>query len=1223
MIPERIETLKDLHLTTDLREAVVVAPGDSAWQPATERLRALLAEVTGRKVSVLRGAGAGLDGLDDRHQVLLGSAHCNSVIMALYRRQYAFVDDFYPGGDGYAVRTVHNPQNRGHNALLIGASRPEGAGPAIDELGALLRTGGPCLGYANLSRSVTHAALLPRLTPAQFREKIEVGFAGNAGRGPIEHGVTLGLAHHLTGDADSARMFCDVLLYYEDQVRSHHSGEWCFEHMLFIYAWVWRLVYTWDLIEESDAFTDTERLQITDLLWGLTQYVAGLPYFAGEPPPLEIRQNHWTFAALSMAFSAGYFRTYYDLDPFTRELAICQAIFDGQAESYKANDDAGGGGYCWLVPGHQMIHDLRQDDLRFLEGGHLRELADYAILITDNLVSTVNFGDCGAYGRRRSASAGISDTLCKAAWYYEDGTYLWALHWMGGNTPHGCLYRDLPQAEPERLEGISVAPLNRALYQWVEDHGPGGANVPLTEAFDKLSLRGGFDEDDLYLLLDGTSTFAHGHDDGNSVERLTWRGRMWLAETDYIWRRPRHHSSVVSICDGESGDTPSLTAMKWAEDFGNVAFTRTAVPEYNGVEWVRDLFWVKDGLLLVTDSLRLQRQADYDLQCLWRTLGETDLQGRDLSVVQQGVCFRIWCADGADFSLEAEGPRVPGLDPYAAYEYADGPTWILKQQVSCHGEPGEVVRFHSLMAAGSRADVQEGGVTRIADGVVRAEAAGGRWVFGVAEPRQLVTMGDLRVRARAFALGQETLTFIEASEVWVREISVTSDVPVHLWLSPSRGAGELRLQREATVSLQGVTALGQRKQPASGEVVLPPGVHELAFTGMSLNPDEAVAGMPASPPVPVARPKVNRFVAARRAGVRPMWEVRTEGAVQCLDGGGSGGDEAVLVAGTTAGDVLALSPDGRVRWQRDLGGQVRVVRRAEVGGVAVLAGGSDCALTALNAAGEECWRRDFAISHGRDQIVNDVQVADLLGTGEQAVVVATDGWLVWALDPAGNELWQRQIEHHAARSLVIGDVDGDGRQEILVGTEYYNSNLLEADGEIRWTIRGGPSFTALALSDVDGDGVRELLYGSMDGNVYAVDSVSGQVKWTANLGDDVEVGVIIDTGVGSELVAGSRSGNVARLGPDGQRRWRSDLDSPVTGMVLLSSRGTVPQLAVGTADGWLALLSLEGEVTGTMQLESGVTCLTSCSLPGGPGLLVGTEAGTVRAFEADLGASPV
>ena len=664
-----IETLKDMFLTTDLREgAEIVAPVDPAWQPLIRQLQDMLRAHTGESLPVVSGEDASVSSLGERHWVVLGNAMTNPGLMALYRRKYAFVDDYYPGGDGCVIRTVHNPENRGHNVLLVGASTPEGGKAGLDRLEGVLQDSGKVLGYTNVAASETHDRLMPRTTPEAFREQMEAAYQGNALRGPIEQGVSLGLAHHFTHDPDCARMFRDVLFYYEDLVRNHHDGEWCFEHMLFIYAWTWRLFYIWDLIEESDAFTDEERLGMTNLLWGLTHYVAGLSYFArDEDPRLEIRQNHPTFAALSMSASAGYFKAYYGIEDFEKGLRFSQVIFDGQANCYKPNDDGGGGGYCWLVPNHQMIYDLKRDEFRFLEGGHLREIANYAIIICDNLGSPVGFGDVGAYGKRRSASSGVASTLCKAAWYCDDGSYLWALEWMGGGPEHDCFYKGLPRQIPEHMVGVAIAPFNPPLYDWVEANAPEGPNVPAEEAFDKLCLRDGFEEEDLYLLLDGTSTFAHGHEDGNSIERLTWKGRMWLAETDYIWKRPKHHSSVVSICDGQSGPMPSLVALKWAQDIGDRAFTRTAVPGCNGTDWTRDMMWVKGKYLLVADTLKLLQDGDYDLRCLWRTLGDVEVSDGDLLVEQDGVFFGIRsgdarCRTGSLWLLRLRRWPDPGLE---------------------------------------------------------------------------------------------------------------------------------------------------------------------------------------------------------------------------------------------------------------------------------------------------------------------------------------------------------------------------------------------------------------------------------------------------------------------------------------------------------------------------------------------------------------------------------
>ena len=1210
MAEERIERLKKMHLATDLREgAEIVAPADPAWAPFGRRLQEMIRAHAGVVLPVVDPAG--LSPLPaGRHRVLLGNAMVNGSIMALYRRQYAYVDEFYPGGDGYVIRTVHNPENCGHNVLLVGASRVEGAAVALEVLeGVLERTGGR-LEYTNLSRSEVHETLLPEMTPEAFREWVAEMYRDNLSYYPVEQGAFLGLVHHLTHDPGCARMFRDALFYYEDLVRNRYGGNWLFEHMLFIYSWAWRLFMVWDLIEESDAFSDAERLRITNILWGLANYVAGTRYFKGEaPPPLEIRQNHWTFAGLSGSFCARYFEAYYGITGFEKQIRFSHAVFDGQAESYKPNDDAGGGwwGYCWLAPYHQVIYDLKRDDFRFLENGQLRVFADYGILVTDNLGVPVSFGDAWSYiepGRyavalkNKTISLEFAMALCTAAWYYEDGSYLWALDWMGGAPYPGCYYRELPKRAPDRLAGIAISPFNRSLYEWVERHARGGANVPIEEAFDKLVLRGGFDREDEYLLLDGTSTFAHGHEDGNSIERLTWKGRMWLAELDYIWKRPRHHCSVVSICGGETVESPPLVALKWAEEFGRTAFTRTVVPGYNGVDWTRDIFWVKGGFFLVADSLRLLHDADYDLRCLWRTLGEIRQEGRELTVEQEGVYFRILNSDDSEKSLVTEEARVAGTDPYESYAYADGPIRIFNQHKALHGQQGHVERYFNLMVAGSQAEIDAWRIERIGEGTVKVEHPDGPRVFGV--PRGEAHVGRFRIAAEAFALSETSILLLNGTGLYANEAVFESDAPVHLVLYPGEGRGEVRVNEETSVRTEGV-CFGGEEDPAPER--LSAGTHQYTLeTGFSDVLREALRD--GTPYVHRRAPRVHGFAPKDTTPPGRLWEAQVEGPVRCAYVRG----ESTAV-GTGGGQVILLDGDGQTRWSRETGAEVRAVHLSDLEEGRLLAGGRDRALTLFDSGGGVCWRRAFSESHGVDQNVNAVTTADLTGDGNRVILAATDGWLVWALAPDGQEVWQRQIEHHAARTLVIGDVEGDGKHEILVGAEYYTSNLLEADGRIRWTVQGGPCFSALALVDLNGDGVKESLYGAMDGNVYAVDSISGEILWTANLGDDVRHGVVVG---GNGFAAGSVSGQVALLSGSGEKRWHRDLDGGVTGLVLLRSRDE-EMIVAGTSEGWIVFVSLEGEVIGSHRMEAGVTVLTPLALHGVSGLLVGTEGGEVSA----------
>ena len=1048
-------------------------------------------------------------------------------------------------------------------------------------------------------------------------------YRGNALRGPIEQGISMGLTHHLTGDPDCATMFRDVLFYYESLVREGHGGEWCFEHMLFIYAWTWRLFHVWDLIEESPAFSDDDRLRMTNLLLGLTHYVAGLSYFRGLEPGKEvagsavlrwqpeIRQNHATFAALSMSSSAGYFQTYYGIDGFQDQLDVCDAIFDGQAECYKPNDDGGGGGYCWLVPNHLMTYDFRNGSDRFLSGGHLRLLADYAVLITDNLGSLVGFGDVGSYGARRTSSPGVAAVLCKTAWFYNEGGYLWALRWMGGKPGQECYYRSVQERVPDWLTGITIAPFNSPLYEWVERHGPGGANIPVEEAFDKLTIRSGFEEGDFYLLLDGTSTFAHGHDDGNSIERLTWKGRMWLAETDYIWRRPRHHCSVVSICDGESGDMPSLAGLKFAETLGGVSATRSVMSDYNGVDWTRDLVWIDDTFLFVVDSVDILRDAEYDLRCLWRTLGDTQLEGTGLSVGQQGVQFRIVSADSSEKSLEVEHPRVTGQDPYAAYDFADGPVHILRERVQMHGRPGDRVRYGNLMVAGDREAVDSAEARRVGEGTFVLRSGARRCVVDCSGSRR--DLGALSIRAGLFVVEGSRVTLLQASRFLLEGAGFTADRAVHAFVDVAAGRATLRVLVETTVVFTGVPGLsvdGASGDPSGGrlEVRLEPGEHNVLFDSEHLSV-EGFAGVTEQAYEAESEPKQNRPIAsAGSSTLQTLWQVDAGGAVTALVAAGN-----QVAAGSATGRVTMMDLTGEAGWEAETGGEVRALHAADFGSGCLLAGGRDCALSLFDAGGGLVWRRPFEPSHGRDQIVNAVTVSDLEGDGERAVV-ATDGWLVWALRSDGEVVWHRQVEHHAARSLAVGDVDGDGRKEVLVGTEYYNSNLLEADGRIRWTIRGGPGFEALALTDLNGDGCLEAVYGSMDGCVYAFEAISGRKLWTSNLGDNVVHGFPVEVEDTAGFVAGSESGVVALLGPDGARKWWADLGLSITGLCRYPHAGG-DRFVAATGEGKLALMNLHGKVLGAETLSAPALSLTVAGSVAEPLLLVGTVDGSVLAMD--------
>jgi len=71
---------------------------------------------------------------------------------------------------------------------------------------------------------------------------------------------------------------------------------------------------------------------------------------------------------------------------------------------------------------------------------------------------------------------------------------------------------------------------------------------------------------------------------------------------------------------------------------------------------------------------------------------------------------------------------------------------------------------------------------------------------------------------------------------------------------------------------------------------------------------------------------------------------------------------------------------------------------------------------------------------------------------------------------------------------VAADVDGDGRQEVLLGSGGYLLHAFarqggEAEGFPKFT--GGWIFSAPALGDLDGDGRQELVSVTREGTLFA------------------------------------------------------------------------------------------------------------------------------------------
>jgi len=183
----------------------------------------------------------------------------------------------------------------------------------------------------------------------------------------------------------------------------------------------------------------------------------------------------------------------------------------------------------------------------------------------------------------------------------------------------------------------------------------------------------------------------------------------------------------------------------------------------------------------------------------------------------------------------------------------------------------------------------------------------------------------------------------------------------------------------------------------------------------------------------------------------------------------------------------------------------------------------------------------------------------------------------------------------------VGDVNGDGKLEIVASDEYYSGRVLEADGKQLFPIRiTQPYMTAALAPDLDGDGKCEAVIGGQDmqAHVYGGD---GKVLFDANVGSVVTDLQALPAGTGHRLIVAS----------DGMARNLSCYDATGTALWRLTLPGAPRQIAVcgdtiaaGCNDGALRLFDPGGAARGILRLKAPVDVVISARTAGGEPIAV-------------------
>lgn len=1256
---EPITQLKQLHLTTTLARggepvAAIVAPADGRYEQAVGVIEAAIEAAGGCALPVIGdddGDVAPEEILQDRPVIALGNMATSDFIHTLYRQYYTFLDLQYPGEGGYVVRSLHDPCATGRNVILIGGSDDAGVLAAAEAFAAALEPADPLeigwtweieLGEDMNPPEVGEQEYTWRDSWRELPNGTDIGYDPNTyfGWNPISTQAAL---YYMTGEEKYLREYLRLALPDPDNIPKEISSCYAFaradcdlEHPL-IGTYHYRAhlqEFMYDLIEESPLLDDETRLRITNEMLARQEFLdenARQVFFEADldAPPPSGTSRHGLYDGLSIYSGSRYFAKYYPSERWDTRLAKLRHAMSWWLEhaTWGELDTLG-----WINTSTEPVVEYWQieDPAAFVDSGVARRMMRALEILWT-----------GAPAETANAQQSIS-LMHRATWLLEDGRYAW----MAGQAGYDFdLFRigqswwpspEMEAAPPDDLERRVMAmtlpePRARAV----------DAPFPADEGYQFLSYRTGISPSDGYFLLDG---FNGGGRNTHHVSAL-WVLRMGVDEPtaidggfsgwtgDLLLRGYANQATVLR--DGLAENYVAKAArLDATHEVSTLAHVRSTVPDAAFSEWTRELLWLDDRVLVVSDLITAREAGEFDLSVGWEPT--QNIRPRD---------------DGRGCVLHSGNNATIVSARPMRWEYSSGK---LFERTGATLDEAESERLISAVYRDSETSAFDYELESLGENAARVIGEMTA-VVGFGEAR----FGEYEAVADAVVIGEGRIAMLGGRELAGPEGTlVAADAPVSIDWRLDEGSAQIETDAAATLRLRlagGAQASvdGEPVGSAEGQMTVlevSPGRHVLTGARPLEALSEALAAILATPAVETAAAADAEGVADGEAWPE-RWQAEVGGSVTAIlpmeDGGAWVAAEIPAEDGDDeppTGLLTRLSAEGETLLTREVPGRVNALAWAEARAM-VLVGGDDDVLRAFSAEGELLWEGESRVSEHyrtgdgwyapwftdpeRKFGIRSLMVADL-GEGPEIILGRSSTVEFWSLD--GELIERTPVSFGDLESLsllqqpdqpprILGGqwLGGNDYVSILTHERKVRSNsgfhaLPEGSTRMRqWQQRGVREVVATDLDGAPGDEVVVARSGHWnDVRMFDADET---VRWQRSFGPaDPNSRFIADLSVrgaddGAGIVVGLQSGRAMLIGADGEVAWSHGFERPV-GAVRAFPEGA----AVGLTNGKVHLVDDAGEIVRTAGIGSAVELLR---LADGDErmLLVGTRGGEVHALE--------